>query len=123
MSGVWLGSCRRCCRVLGSGGCAGGDQRAGAEQGAADDRAGGEDAGGPPECGVVAVGQREPGQGLAADDLGCGQVGGEVGGDGGGENRIEQRGTNGGPELLADGDGGGGDAGVLRGYAEGPGVD
>src|SRR6266545_4129003 len=43
-------------------------QRPGAEQGAGDDGAAREDAGGPPERGVVAVCQRQPGQGLAADE-------------------------------------------------------
>ena len=45
-------------------------QRPGAEQGAGDDGVAGEDAGGPPERDVVAVGQRQPGQGLAAEDPG-----------------------------------------------------
>ena len=93
-------------------------QRPGAEQGAADDRAAGEDAGGLPERGVVAVRQRQRGQGLAADQPGRGQVGGEVGGDGGGEDGVQQRRADRGAELLADGDGGGGDASVLPGHPE-----
>jgi len=43
-------------------------QRPGADQGAGDDGAAGEDAGGPPDRGVVAVCQRQPGEGLAADE-------------------------------------------------------
>src|SRR5262249_18161001 len=53
-------------------------QRPAAEQGAADDRAAGEDPGGPPERGGVAVHQRLPGQGLAADQPGRGEVRREV---------------------------------------------
>ena len=55
----------------------------------ADDRAGGEDACGPPERGVVAVRQRQPVQGLAADDPGGGEVRGEVGGDGASEDGVQ----------------------------------
>ena len=54
------------------------DQWPGAEQSTADDGAAGEDAGDPPERGVVAVRQRQPGEGLAADEPGRGEVRGEV---------------------------------------------
>src|SRR6185437_16722673 len=45
-------------------------QRPAAEQDAAHDGADGEDAGDPPERGVVAVRQRQPGQGPVADEPG-----------------------------------------------------
>jgi hypothetical protein len=90
-------------------------QRPGAEQGAADDCAAGEDARGPPERGVVAVRQRQPGDGLAADGPGRGEMRGEVGGDGADEDGVQQRGADREAELLADGDSRGGDAGVLQG--------
>ena len=76
------------------------DQRPAAEQGAADDRAAGEMPD-PPERGVVAVRQRQPGQGLAADQPGGGEMRGEVGGDGGGEDGVQQRGADRGAEHLA----------------------
>ena len=110
----WLGLCR-CYPVVRRGWRAHLTQWPASEQGAADDRAAGEDAGSPPERGVIAVCQCQPGQGRAADQPGRGEVRGEVGGDGGGEDGVQQRGADGGAELLADGDGGGGDAGVLRG--------
>ena len=69
------------------------------EQGAAGNRAGSEDADGPPERGVVAVRQRLPGEGLAADQPGRGEMRGEVGGDGGGEDGVQQRGADRGAEL------------------------
>src|SRR6266404_8261335 len=81
--GAGLGLCGWCFG-LGEGRRAPLAQRPGAEQGAADDRAAGEDAGGPPEHSVIAVRQRQPGQGLAADDPGRGEVRGEVRRDGGG---------------------------------------
>src|SRR4029077_13528331 len=98
-------------------------QRPGAEQGAADDRAAGEDAGGPPEPRVIAVRLRQPGQGLAADDPGRGEVRGDVRGDGGGEDGAQQGGADRGAELLADGDGRGSLSRVLGGHAERAGVD
>jgi len=64
------------------------------------------------------VRQRQPGQSLAADGPGRGEVRGDVGGDGAGEDGVQQRGADRGAELLADGDGRAGDAGILRGYAE-----
>src|SRR5712691_12238501 len=94
-----------------------------AEQGSGDDGAAGEDAGGAPERGVVAVGQRQPGQGVAADEPGRGEMRGEVGGDGAGEDGVQQRCADRAAEHLADGDGRGGDSRVLRGHAEGAGVD
>src|ERR1700684_3190796 len=66
-------------------------QRPAAEEDAADDRACGEDAGGPPERGVVAVCQRQPGESLVPNALGCSEMCGEVGGDGGGEDGVQQR--------------------------------
>src|SRR6266566_6188575 len=80
-------------------------QRPGAEQGPGDDGAGGEDAGGPPERGVVAVRQCQPGQGLAADQPGRGEMRGDVGGDGAGEDGVQQRGADRAAEHLADGNG------------------
>ena len=53
--------------------------------------------------------QRQSGQGLAADQLGRGEVGGEVGGDSAGEQGVQQRGADRGAELLTDGDGRGRD--------------
>src|SRR5580693_97909 len=108
---------------LGGGRRAGRGQRPGTEQDAGDDGAGGEDAGGPPERGVVAVRERERGQGRAADQPGRGQVRGEVGGDRAGEQGVQQRGADRGAELLADRDGGGRDAGILRCHAERAGAD
>src|SRR5438477_11572165 len=49
-------------------------QRPAAEQEAADDRAAGEDASDPPERRVVAVRQRQPEHGLAADQPGRGDM-------------------------------------------------
>jgi hypothetical protein len=48
------------------------------------------------------VQQRLPGQGLAADQLGRGEMRREVGGDGGGEDAVQQRGADRGAELLAE---------------------
>src|SRR5260370_41506144 len=63
-------------------------------QDAADDRATGEDTGDRPECGVVAVRQGQPGQGLAADAPGRGAMGGDISRD--------RRGGEGVPQLWAD---------------------
>src|SRR6185437_12904964 len=121
------------CRHAGAGlrwrrvGCGGRrtrlSQRPAADQGAADDRAAGEDPCGPPERGGVAVQQRLPSQGLAADQPGRGEMCREVGGDGGGEDAVQQGGADRGAELLADVECRGRDSRVLRGHAERAGVD
>jgi len=74
-------------------------QQPAADQRAADDRSAGEDPGGPPERGGVAVHQRLPGQGLAADQPGRGEIRREVGGDGGSEDTVQQRGAERSPGL------------------------
>jgi len=95
----------------------------GGEQGADDDGAAGEDADGPPERGVVAVCQRQPGQRLAAGDPGGREIRGEIRADRASEQDVQQPGADRGTELLADGDSGEGDADVLRGHAEGASTD
>jgi len=67
------------------------DQWPAAEQGSADDRTAGENTGSPPERGVVAMHQRLPGQGLAADQPDRGEMRRGVGGDSGGEDGVQQR--------------------------------
>src|SRR5580692_7874544 len=109
--GVCLGLCR-CYPVVCRGRRALLAQWPGAEQGSGDDGAEREDAGGPPERGVVAVRQRQPGEGLAADEPGRGEVRGDVGGDGGGEDGVQQRRADRSAEHLAHGNGCGGNSSV-----------
>ena len=64
-------------------------QRPRGERGSGDDGVADEDADGPLEHDVIAVGPRQPGQGLAAEDPGRGKVRGDVGGGGRGEDGVQ----------------------------------
>ena len=77
----------------------------------------------PPECRVVAVGEGESAQRAMANERCRGLMGHEIGGNGTCEDGVEQRGADGGTELLTDRDGGRCNSGVLGRYAVRAGVD